>query len=87
MILQPFTVVVLSKARIVFARSNSAIMGSSRTREMYERLRFLLFVLTYLGSDLTTSWSPVQGVLPAVYKIHNSRLILNGKQARGPNGS
>jgi hypothetical protein len=36
---QLFTVAVRSKARIVFARNNSAIMGSRRTTEMYERLR------------------------------------------------
>jgi hypothetical protein len=28
-----------------------------------------VFVLSCLGSDLATGWSPVQGVLPTVYKI------------------
>jgi hypothetical protein len=30
-----------------------------------------VFVLSYAGSGLATSWSPVQGVLPTVYKLRN----------------
>jgi hypothetical protein len=30
---------------------------------------YALFVLSYVGSVLATGWSPVQGVLPTVYKI------------------
>jgi hypothetical protein len=33
---------------------------------------------------LRQGWSPVQGVLPTVYKIHSSRLILMGNEAEGP---
>jgi hypothetical protein len=36
-----------------------------------------------VGRGLARGWSPVQGVVPAVYKIHSSRLILMGKQTRG----
>jgi hypothetical protein len=37
-----------------------------------------VFVLSCVGSGLTTGWSPVQCVLPTVYRIHNSTLILMG---------
>jgi hypothetical protein len=30
---------------------------------------FILFVLFWIGSGLATGWSPVQGVLPTVYRI------------------
>jgi hypothetical protein len=31
---------------------------------------YFVFVLSCVGSGLATSWSPIQGVLPTVYKIH-----------------
>jgi hypothetical protein len=33
-----------------------------------------VFVLSCVCSSLATGWSPVQGVLPTVYKIHNFRI-------------
>jgi hypothetical protein len=33
---------------------------------------FILFVLSCVGSDLAMGWSPVQGVLPTVYKNKKS---------------
>jgi hypothetical protein len=41
------------------------------------------FVLSCVGSALATGWSPVQGVPPAVYKIHSLRLILNENRPEG----
>jgi hypothetical protein len=38
---------------------------------------YSIFVMSYLGNSLATSWSPVSGVLQTAYKIHSSRLILN----------
>jgi hypothetical protein len=35
-----------------------------------------VFVLSYIGSGLAKGWSPVQGILPTVCKMHSSRLIL-----------
>jgi hypothetical protein len=41
-------------------------------------------VLSYvLAAALWRSWSPAQGVLPTVYKIHTSRLILVGNRPKG----
>jgi hypothetical protein len=35
-------------------------------------LSFFVFVLSCVGSDLATGCSPIQGVLPTVYKIRIS---------------
>jgi hypothetical protein len=39
-----------------------------------------VLVLSCICSGLATGWSPVQGVLPTVYKIQSSRLILVGNR-------
>jgi hypothetical protein len=41
---------------------------------------FILFVLSCVGGGLATGWSPVQGVLPIVYKIRSWRLVLMGNR-------
>jgi hypothetical protein len=70
-----------SKSWAVFARSNAGIVGSNLTQGMNVCVRLLLCVcvVLYVGSGLTTGWSPVQGVLPSVYSIKKLK-----KQA-GPN--
>jgi hypothetical protein len=60
--LEPITVAACSKARTVFARSNTGIVGSNPTRDM-DVCVYSVFVL---GSCLATGWSLVQGVLPNV---------------------
>jgi hypothetical protein len=49
-----------SKAWTVFARSDTGIVGSNPTQGMDVYVRLLQWV----GRDLATCWSPVQGVLP-----------------------
>jgi hypothetical protein len=62
------------KAWNIFAHSNTGIVGSIPTRGMNVCFHSA-FVLHYVGSGLTTGWSPVQGVLPTVCKIQISELI------------
>jgi hypothetical protein len=50
-----------AKARHVFARSNTGIVGSNPTQGM-DVCAYFVFVL---GSGLATGRSPVQGVLPS----------------------
>jgi hypothetical protein len=56
-----------SKAWTVFARWNNGVVGSVPI----EAWMFapILLVLSCAGSGIATKWSPVQGVLPTVYKI------------------
>jgi hypothetical protein len=59
----------LSKARTVFARSNTGIVGSNPTRSMDVCLRlFSVCIVLCIGSGLATRWSPVQGALPTAYR-------------------
>jgi hypothetical protein len=60
----PITVAARSKAWTVFARSDAGIVGSNLTQGMVVWCVYA-FILC-LGSGLSTSWSPVQGVLPSV---------------------
>jgi hypothetical protein len=46
-----------------------------------------VFVLSCVGSGLETDWSPDQGVLPVVYKIHNVRSNSELEQATQSNSS
>jgi hypothetical protein len=64
------TVVTRSKAWTAFARSNAGIMGSNPTQSMdvYVRL-FCVCAVPCAGSGLAMDWSPVQGVIPIVYRI------------------
>jgi hypothetical protein len=67
--IKPLTVAARSKAWTVFARSITGIVGSNPTRDMDVCVRlFCVCVVLCVGSGLATSWSPVQGVLPTVYK-------------------
>jgi hypothetical protein len=65
----PITVAERSKAWVVVARSKTGIVGWNSTRGMgvYVHL-FCVCDILCVGSDLATDWSPVQGVLPTMYK-------------------
>jgi hypothetical protein len=63
-----------SKAWNIPDHSNTLIVGSTPTPGMNVCFHSL-FVFYYVGSGLATGWSPVQGVLPTVYKIQVSELI------------
>jgi hypothetical protein len=66
----PVTVAERSKAWTVFARSKAGIVGSNHIQGMDVCVRlFYVCVVLCLGSSLATGWSPVQGVLPTMYKI------------------
>jgi hypothetical protein len=59
-----------SKAWTAFARSNAGIVGSNPTQGMDICMRlFCVCVALCVGSGLASGWSPVQGVLPTVYRI------------------
>jgi hypothetical protein len=68
--LQPITVAALSKTWTVFSRLNTGVVGSNRTRGMdvYVRL-FCVCVVLCVGRFFATGCSPIQGVLPIVYRI------------------
>jgi hypothetical protein len=63
----PITMVTWSKAWSVFAHSNIRIMCSNPTRGMDIGAR--LFCICVVLCGLVTAWSPIQGVLPTVYRI------------------
>jgi hypothetical protein len=59
-----------SKAWTVFARSNTGIMGSNPTQGMDACVCvYSVCVVLCVGRGLATGSSPVQGVLPTVYRI------------------
>jgi hypothetical protein len=65
--ISPTAVAVRSKAWIAFTRSN---VGSNPTQGMDVCVRLLcVCVVLCVGSGLAKGWSPVQKVLPAVYRI------------------
>jgi hypothetical protein len=64
----PITLAALSRAWTIFARSNTGVVGSNTTRGMDVCVR-LFCVVPCVGSGLATGWSPIQGVLPTVYRI------------------
>jgi hypothetical protein len=64
----PMTVYARSKAWTVFAPSNTGIVGSNPTKGMDGSVRLCC---VYVGSDLATGWSSVQGALPTVYGLRN----------------
>jgi hypothetical protein len=68
----PTTLAARSNAWTVFSRSNTGIVGSNHTWSMdvYVRL-FSVCVVMCVGSGFATGWSPVQGLLPAVYGLRN----------------
>jgi hypothetical protein len=64
------TVAARSEASTVFSRSKAGIVASNPTEGMDVCVHlFRVYVVLCLGSDLATGSSPVQGVLPAVFKI------------------
>jgi hypothetical protein len=66
----PIIVAARSKAWTVFAPSNAKIVGSIPTPGIYVCLRLIrICVVLFVGSGLATGWSPVQGVLPTLYRI------------------
>jgi hypothetical protein len=66
----PITVAEWSNAWTIFALSNTGIVRSNPTQGMDVCVRlFYVCVVLCVGSDLATGWSPVQGVLPIVYRI------------------
>jgi hypothetical protein len=66
----PIRVVAKSKAWTVVARWNTGVVGSNPTRSMDICVRlFCVCVVLRVGRGPVTSWSPVQGVLPTVYRI------------------
>jgi hypothetical protein len=69
----PVTVAALSKAWIVFARSDTGIVGSNPTQGMAVCVRlFCVCVVLCLGSGLATGWSLVQGVLLSMKNDHGT---------------
>jgi hypothetical protein len=69
------------KAWTVFARSNTGVLGSNLTRGMDICVRlFCIYVVLCVGSGLATGWSPVQGVLPPVYR---NKILINGQGPKG----
>jgi hypothetical protein len=67
---KPTTVAARYKAWTIFARSNTGVVGSNPTQDMDVCVHlFCVYVVLCVGSGLATGWSPVQGVLPTVYKI------------------
>jgi hypothetical protein len=68
--LLPITVATRYNVWTVFARLNAGIVGSSPTRGMGVCVRlFCVCAVLCAGSGLATDSSPVQGVLPTVYRI------------------
>jgi hypothetical protein len=67
---KPITVTARSKAWTVFARSNAMIVGSNPTQGMEVCVVYIYSVCLVMcvGRGLETGWSPVQGVLPTVYR-------------------
>jgi hypothetical protein len=77
----PITVAGRSKVWNVFARSNIAIVGSKPTWGMdrYVRL-FCVCAALCAGSALVAGWSPVQGVLPTVWKDQEAEKAAKAQQ-------
>jgi hypothetical protein len=59
-----------SKARTVFARSNTGVVASNPTQGVDVCMRlFCVCAVLCVGRGLETGWSTFQGVLPTVYRI------------------
>jgi hypothetical protein len=81
-ILKPITMTERSKARNVFVHWTLGLRVRIPLRHACMSAIFL-FVLSCAGNGIATGWSPVQRVLPTVYKIHSSRLTMNGNRPKG----
>jgi hypothetical protein len=58
-------------------------VGSNSTQDM-DVCVCSVFVSSCVDSGLASGWSPVQGVLPTVYNIHNFRINSEWEQAKEP---
>jgi hypothetical protein len=65
---RPVSIAEWSEASTAFGRSNVEIVGSNPARSMDVCL-FLCVVLSCVGRGLASGRSPVQGVLPIVYRF------------------
>jgi hypothetical protein len=71
---QPRAIDTQLKAWTIFTRSNAGFVGSNLIQGMDVCVcLFCVYVVLCVGSGLVTGWSPVQGVLPTVYRIKNWR--------------
>jgi hypothetical protein len=69
-ILEAITLAVRSKAWTIFPGPNTGIMSSIPIWVIVVGVRFFsVCVVLCIGSSLATGWSPVQRILPTVYKI------------------
>jgi hypothetical protein len=71
-----------SKTWTVFARSNTEIVGSNPTQgvDVYIVCLFCACVVLCIARGLATDWSPVQGVLPTLYRIKNLKKEARAQQ-------
>jgi hypothetical protein len=77
----PITVAAGSKTWIVFARLDAVIVGLNPTWGMEVCvLLFCVYVVRCVGRGLATGWSPVQGVLPNVYRIRKLKKAAKAQQ-------
>jgi hypothetical protein len=72
----PITVATRSKAWTFFTPSNAGIVGPNPIQGTN-----VCVCVLWVGSGLATDWSPVQGVLPTVYRINKLK-----KRARSNKG-
>jgi hypothetical protein len=78
---EPTIVAAGSKAWTVFTRSNTGNVASNPSHDIDVCVRlFCVSVVLRVGSGLAMGWSPVQGVLPTVYRLRN------WKSGQGPQG-
>jgi hypothetical protein len=73
-----------SKARNVFACSNTGIVSSKSYSRHACLSATILLALSYVGRDIATGLSPFQIALPTVYKHHNLRTNPEWKQDTEP---
>jgi hypothetical protein len=83
----PITVVVRSKARNIFAHSNTGMVLSNPTGGMVVCLLSSMLKVSCVDNGLATGWSSLLGVQPTVYNIHNFRITYEWEQVREPNHS
>jgi hypothetical protein len=82
-VFRPIRVAALSGAWTIFVHSHAGIMVSSPTRGMHVCVRlFCVCVVLCVGSGLVKGWSPVQGVLPTVYRIKKMKIRQNPRGCR-----
>jgi hypothetical protein len=65
----PITVAARSKVSTIFARSNIAVVGSNPTRVIDVCVRLFCVRVLCIGIGPAMGLSPVQGVLPTLYRL------------------